>query len=80
MRVMYDFRISAFQSEIYPMINFVAASYSPDILFTSNQYFPENKTFQHRWKKQPKSEMLQSIRLSPTEEEKYSSFFQSFKF
>lgn len=61
---MHGFRISASQPEIDSMINFVAASYSPDTLFTSNQYFPENKTFQHRWKKQPKSEMLQSIRLS----------------
>lgn len=41
-----------------------AASYSPDTLVTSNQYFQESKLSQQDWEKQPKSEMLQSLRIS----------------
>lgn len=80
MRVMHDFRISA-QTCQDSMINFVAASYSLDILFTGKQNFPENKTLLTLQRKttQIGNASVQKNR-SPTKEEKWLSSLQSFIF
>lgn len=63
------------------MINLVAASYSLDTFFTSNQYFPENKTLSTLWRKttQIRNASVHNNKLL-TKEEKDSSSFQSFMF
>jgi hypothetical protein len=56
------------------LMTFVAASYSLDILFTSNQYFPGNKTPSTLPSKTAKigNASIYEIK-SPTEEERYLS-------
>lgn len=55
------------------MINCVAASYSLDMLFTSNQHFPENKTPTILRKTTRIGNVSVYQNKSPTKEEKYLS-------